>query len=275
MTNEFGRTGRTGRTGTLSNLVPGFLLLLVLLLGVPTVHGSEGDPAIWRKLVRASTTVHEVFLSRTPQIVIYDNGFVVFRDDDARALHRQVRLEGDDLTRLYLVMQNTFGLSSLTNTWLENELTYARSIQEPFRDNNDRVTIWIGIHSPPSLHTYSPALLKARSVNDVIAPAWNAMYEFNLFLAEFTHPGAEPYVPDHVEIAVQHLPRYMADQSGEAVDWPLDSIDLADVKGERPRGYHTLTGQSAREAYGLLTGNQVIRSGDQLYLVWVRPVLLP
>ncbi|MCY3712213.1 MAG: hypothetical protein OXH02_02865 [Gemmatimonadetes bacterium] len=263
-----------GRTGTLSNLIPGLLLILAVLLGVPTVHGSEGDPSIWRKLVRASTTVHEVFLSRTPQIVIYDNGFVVFRDDDARALHRQVRLEGDDLTRLYLVMQNTFGLSSLTNAWLENELTYARSIQEPYRDNNDRVTIWIGMHSPPSLHTYSPALLKARSVNDVLAPAWNAIYEFNLFLAEFTHPEAEPYVPDRVEIAVQHLPRYMADQSGEAVDWPLDAIDLAEVKGKRPRGYRTLTGSSAREAYGLLTGNQVIRSGDQLYLVWVRPVLI-
>ncbi len=275
MTCVFGRTCRTGRTGTLNNLIPALLVVLAALLGAPSVHGSENEPAIWRKMVRASTTVHEVFLSRTPQIVIYGNGLVVFRDDDARALHRYVQLEGEDVPGLYLVMQTTFGVSSLTNEWLDNELTYARSIQEPFRDNNDKVTIWIGIHSPPSLHTYSPALLKARSVNDVIAPAWNAMYKFNLFLAGFTHPKAAPYVPDHVEIAVQHLPRYLADQSGEAVDWPLDSIDLAEVKGKRPRGYRTLTGPSAREAYRLLTGNQVIRSGDQLYLVWVRPVLLP
>lgn len=266
---------RTGRTGTLKNLIPALLVVLAALLGAPTVHGSENEPAIWRKMARASTTVHEVFLSRTPQIVIYGNGLVVFRDDDARSLHRYVQLEGEDVPGLYLVMQTTFGVSSLTNEWLDNELTYARSIQEPFRDNNDKVTIWIGIHSPPSLHTYSPALLKARSVNDVIAPAWNAMYKFNLFLAGFTHPKAAPYVPDRVEIAVQYLPRYLADQSGEAVDWPLDSIDLAEVKGKRPRGYRTLTGPSAREAYGLLTGNQVIRSGDQLYLVWVRPVLVP
>lgn len=275
MTCVFDRTGMTGRTGTLNNLIPALLVVLAALLGAPTVHGSENEPAIWRKMARASTTVHEVFLSRTPQIVIYGNGLVVFRDDDARSLHRYVQLEGEDVPGLYLVMQTTFGVSSLTNEWLDNELTYARSIQEPFRDNNDKVTIWIGIHSPPSLHTYSPALLKARSVNDVIAPAWNAMYKFNLFLAGFTHPKAAPYVPDHVEIAVQHLPRYLADQSGEAVDWPLDSIDLAEVKGKRPRGYRTLTGPSAREAYGLLTGNQVIRSGDRLYLVWVRPVLLP
>ncbi|MXW05398.1 MAG: hypothetical protein F4Z81_10070 [Gemmatimonadetes bacterium] len=281
MTNEFGRTGRTdrtgstGSTGTLTNLIPGVLMVLAALLGAPTAHGSEGEPAIWRKMVRASTTVHDVFLSRTPQIVIYGNGLVVFRDDDAQALHRYIRLVDEEVPGLYLVMQTTFGLSSLTNEWLDNELTYARSIQEPYRDNNDKVTIWIGMHSPPSLHTYSPALLKARSVNDVIAPAWNAMYKFNLFLAGFTHPRAAPYVPDRVEIAVQHLPRYMADQSGEAVDWPLDSTDLAEVKGKRPRGYRTLTGSSAREAYGLLTVNQVIRSGDQLYLVWVRPVLLP
>ncbi|MDE2846613.1 MAG: hypothetical protein OXO51_07915 [Gemmatimonadota bacterium] len=278
MNNVYGRTGRigrTGRTGTLNNLIPGVLMALAALLGAPTAHGSEGDPAIWRKMVRASTTVHEVFLSRTPQIVIYGNGLVVFRDDDAQALHRYVRLVDEEVPGLYLVMQTTFGLSSLTNEWLDNELTYARSIQEPYRDNNDKVTIWIGMHSPPSLHTYSPALLKARSVNDVIAPAWNAMYKFNLFLAGFTHPRAEPFVPDRVEIAVQLLPRYMADQSGEAVDWPLDSIDLAEVTGKRPRGYRTLTGSSAREAYGLLTVNQVIRSGEQLYLVWVRPVLLP
>ena len=275
MKNVFSRNGRNGRNGALNNLIPGLFFLLAVLLGAPTVHGSEGDPAIWRKMMRASTTVHDVFLSRTPQIVIYGNGLVVFRDDEGSALHRQVRLEGDDLTRLYLTMQTSFGLSSLTNAWLDNELTYARSIQKPFRDNNDRVTIWIGMHSPPSLHTYSPALLEARSVNDTLAPAWNAMYEFNLFLAGFTHPGAEPFVPDRVEIAVQRLPRYMADQSGKAVDWPLDSIDLAEVKGKRPRGYRAITGPSAREAYGLLTVNQVIRSGDQLYLVWVRPVLLP
>ena len=280
MTNEIERSGRSGRTGTIDktgtliNVVPGLLILVAALLGASSVHGSENEPAIWRKMVRASTTVHDVFLSRTPQIVIYGNGLVVFRDDDARARHRYVQLEGEEVPGLYVVMQSNFGLSSLTNEWLDNELAYARSIQEPYRDNNDKVTIWIGIHAPPSLHTYSPALLKARSVNDVLAPAWNAIYEFNLFLAEFTHPGAEPYVPDRVEIAVQHLPRYMADQSDEAVDWPLDAIDLAEVKGKRPRGYRTLTGPSAREAYGLLTVNQVIRSGDQLYLVWVRPLLL-
>lgn len=260
--------------GTRGNLIPGLLLVLAGLLGADRAHGSEGDPAIWRKMVRASTTVHEVFLSRTPQIVIYGNGLVVFRDDDARALHRQIRLEGEEVPGLYLVMQTTFGLSSLTNEWLDNESAYAESIQEPYRDNNDKVTIWIGMHAPPSLHTYSPALLKARSVNDVIAPAWNAMYKFNKFLAGFTHPRAGPFVPERVEIAVQKLPRYMADQSGEAVDWPLDSIDLADVKGKRPRGYRTLTGADAREAYRLLTEHQVVGSAGEVYLVWVRPLLL-
>ncbi len=257
------------------NLVRGLLFLMAGVLGTADVHGAEGEPAIWRKMVRASTTVHEVFLSRTPQIVIYGNGIVIFRDDDAGSLHRQIVLKDDEVPGLYLVMQTTFGLSSLTNEWLDNELPYARSIQEPYREDNDKVTIWIGLHTPPSRHTFSPALLKARSVNDVIAPAWNAMYKFNKFLVGFTHPRAEPYVPDRVEIAVQKLPRYMADQSDEAVDWPLESIDLAEVKGKRPRGYRTLTGPSARQAYQLLTEHQAIRSGGQVYLVWVRPILLP
>ncbi len=260
---------------TLRNLVPGLLLLLAGILMAGEVHGSNVDPAIWRKVVRASTTVHKVFLSRTPQIVIYGNGIVVFRDDDADALHRQVKLEEHEVAGLYVIMQSSFGLTSLTNEWLNNELPYAQSIQKPFREDNDKVTIWIGMHAPPSLHTYSPALLEARSGNDVIAPAWRSMYKFNLFLAGFTHPRAEPYVPDRVEIAVQKLPRYMADQAGEAVDWPLDSIDLAEVKGNRPRGYRTLSGSPAREAYRVLTEHQTIRSGGQVYLVWVRPILLP
>ncbi len=122
------------------------------------------DPAIWRKLVHASTTVHEVFLSRTPQIVIYGDGLIVFRDDDFKTIHHQVRLVGDEMPLLFLMMQNSFGLPSLTNEWLENELPYAESIQVPFRESNDKVTIWIGLHSPPSMHTLSPPLLKARSV---------------------------------------------------------------------------------------------------------------
>ena len=259
-------------TGHLIRWLP---IILAGLLTAAEGHGSEGDPAIWRKMVRASTTVHEVFLSRTPQIVIYGDGLIVFRDDDFKTLHRQVRLEGEEISLLYLMMQNSFGLSSLTNEWLDNELPYARSIQAPFRENNDKVTIWIGLHVPPSRHTYSPALLKARSVNEVIAPAWNAMYKFNSFLSGFSHSGARPFVPDRVEIAVQKLPGYMEDQSEEAVDWPLDAIDLAEAKGKRPRGYRKLTGANAREAYRLLTEHQAIRSGGQVYLVWVRPLLLP
>ena len=251
------------------------LILLAVLCPPATAQESSSQPAIWRKLVRASTTVHEVFLSRTPQIVIYGDGLIVFRDDDIKTPHRQIRLEGEEISLLYVMMQNSFGLSSLTNEWLDNELPYARSIQKPFRENNDKVTIWIGLHAPPSRHTYSPALLKARSVNEVIAPAWNAMYKFNDFLSGFTHSGAQPFVPDRVEIAVQKLPGYMEDQSDEAVDWPLDSIDLAEVKGKRPRGYRKLDGASAREAYRLLTGHQAIRSGGEAYLVWVRPLLLP
>ena len=254
-----------------------FLVLIVVagLCPPAAVHGAENSPAIWRKLVRASTTVHEAFLSRTPQIVIYEEGLVVFRDDDFKKGYRQVQLSGEDRIKLYLTMQSNFGLSSLTNEWLENELPYARSIEESYRENNDKVTIWIGLHAPPSLHTYSTAVLKARSVNSVIAPAWNAFYKFNNFLVGFTHPDVAPYIPDRVEIAVQKLPRYMADQSGLAVEWPLDAIDLAAVKGKRPRGYRTLSGSSAREAYRLLNEHQAVRSGDQVYLVWVRPLLLP
>lgn len=250
--------------------------LLIVLAGLSplAVHGAENNPAVWRKLVRASTTVHAVFLSRTPQIVIYEEGLVVFRDDDFKEGYRQVQLSGEDRIKLYLTMQSNFGISSLTNEWLENELPYARSIQEPFREDNDKVTIWIGLHTPPSQHTFSPSLLKARSVNEIIAPAWNAMYKFNDFLSSFTHPDVAPYVPDRVEIAVQNLPGYMKDQSDRAVDWPLASIDLAEVKGKRPRGYRTLTGADAREAYRLLTEHQAVLSGGQVYLVWVRPLLL-
>ena len=254
------------------------ILVLIILAGFcppAAVHGAENNPAIWRKLVRASTTVHEVFLSRTPQIVIYEEGLVVFRDDDFKKGYRQVQLSGEDRIKLYLTMQSSFGLSSLTNEWLENELPYARSIEEPYRENNNKVTIWIGLHTPASLHTYSTGMLKARSDNSLIAPAWNAFYKFNNFLVEFTHPDVAPFVPDRVEIAVQKLPRYMADQSDKAVEWPIDSIDLAEVKGIRPRGYRTLSGTSAREAYLLLSEHQAIRSGDQVYLVWVRPLLLP
>ena len=259
---------------TLRNPASWLLIVLAGLFAAGEAHGSEGVPAIWRKMVRASTTVHEVFLSRTPQIVIYGNGLIVFRDDDFKTLYRQVRLEEEEIPGLYLMMQHRFGLPSLTNEWLDNELPSARSIQEPFRENNDKVTIWIGLHAPPSRHTYSPSLLKARSVNEVIAPAWNAMYKFNNFLSGFSHPRAQPFVPDRVEIAVQKLPRYMEDQSGNAVDWPLDSIGLAEMTGKRPRGYRTLIGADAREAYRLLTEHQVIRSAGQVYLVWVRPLLL-
>ena len=259
---------------TLRNPASWLLIVLAGLFAAGEAHGSEGVPAIWRKMVRASTTVHEVFLSRTPQIVIYGNGLIVFRDDDFKTLYRQVRLEEEEIPGLYLMMQHRFGLPSLTNEWLDNELPSARSIQEPFRENNDKVTIWIGLHAPPSRHTYSPSLLKARSVNEVIAPAWNAMYKFNNFLSGFSHPRAQPFVPDRVEIAVQKLPGYMEDQSGNAVDWPLDSIGLAEMTGKRPRGYRTLIGADAREAYRLLTEHQVIRSAGQVYLVWVRPLLL-
>ena len=120
---------------------------------------------------------------------------VVFRDDDAQALHRYVRLEGDEVPGLYLVMQTTFGVSSLTNEWLDNELTYARSIQEPYRDNNDKVTIWIGMHSPPSLHTYSPRAAQGPFRQRRDRAGVERMYKFNLFLAGFTHPRAYRYVP--------------------------------------------------------------------------------
>ena len=251
---------------------------LIVFVGLfyPTItHALEGEPAIWRKLARASNTVEELFLSRTPQIVIYGDGLIVYRDDDYKTIHQQVRLVGDGISELYLMMQNRFGLPSLTNDWLENELPYAQSIQEPFRENNDKVTIWIGLHSPPSLHTHTTGLLKSRSVNKLIAPAWNALYEFNSFLAGFYHPGGKIYIPDRVEIAVQKLPLYMMDQSENAVDWPIEAIDLASVTGKRPRGYRTMSGNPAREAYRLLTRHQVIRQDSQIYLVWIRPLLIP
>mgnify|MGYP001183871281 CR=1 FL=1 len=234
---------------------------------------SEDNLAIWRKFSLASTTVQEVFLSRTPQIAIYSNGLIVYRNKNQK-LHQQVQLTKDEVSELFIMMQQRFGLLSLTNEWLDKELPYAKSIQVPFTENNDKMTIWIGLHTPPSLHSYSTELIKSRSVNQLIAPAWNALFEFNKYLTEFSHPQAQPYIPNRVEIVVQKLPKYMAQEAIEAVEWPIDSIDLSVIKGNRLRGFKTLSEPIAGTAYQFLNKHPVVQYKNKSYLVWIRPLLL-
>lgn len=236
----------------------------------------ENQPFIWRKLAPGSSTVEEVFLTRTPQFVMFRDGLIIYRDDDFKKPYKQIRLNSKELGSIYVYMQNNFGLPALTPDRLNRELPYIKSVQKPvYEDDNTRVSIWISMHTPPSLHTYGTKLLAARSVSEKLGPGWKALYELSRFLAVYDHTQATPYIPERVEIAVQVLPSYMADQAGEAVEWTLSDVDLNQAKGKRMRGFKTLQGDAAQRAYKLLTENPIVKSGDTVYLVWVRPLILP
>jgi hypothetical protein len=52
-------------------------------------------------------------------------------------------------------------------------------------------------------------------------------------------------------------------------------VDLNEAKGKRMRGFKTLKGEAARQAYTFLTEHQIVKSDDTVFLVWVRPLILP
>ena len=256
-----------------------FALILVILISglglIRPVWAVESPPFIWRKLVPGSSTVEEVFLTRTPQFVLFLEGLIIYRDEAFKKPYQQIRLNSKELGALYLYMQNTFGLPALSPDRLGRELPYIKSVQKAVYDDNTKVSIWIGMHTPPSLHTYGTKLLAARSVNVRLGPGWKALYDLSHFLSYYQHTKAEPYVPDRVEIAVQTLPSYMADQADQAVAWSLTDVDLNEAKGKRIRGFKTLKGDTARKAYALLSEHQVVKAGDTVFLVWVRPLIMP
>jgi hypothetical protein len=242
---------------------------------VLAVPGPEDAPVLWRQLVPASSTTREIFLTRSPQFVLFRDGRIVYRDDAFKRPYQQVRLSEAELGAFWLYLQNEFGLPGLTPNRLKRETPYIAGVQKEVRNDNTKVSIWIGIHNPPSLHSYTTALLEARSNNTRLGPAWDALYRLHRYLAAFTFPKAEPYVPDRVEIAVQDLPSYRSGSSASAAAWPFPQVNLATIKGDRRPGFQTLTGEAARQAYALLAKTDVVKSGDGVYLVWVRPLILP
>lgn len=234
-----------------------------------------GTPLLWRMLIPGSATTQAIFLSRTPQFILFNDGRIVYRDDTFKNPYRQIRLSKQQFSLLWLQWQQDFGFFSLIPTRLQRETPYIQSMQKPLSQNNDKITLWIGTHSPPSLHTYSAALLEARSGNVKLGPAWDALYRLSLFLANFAVPDAELYHPDRVELAVQELPAYRAGAAHLAEEWSVTGVNLAEVKGQAAQGFRTLTGEVGRQAYQLLSHNEVVKSGGVTYLVWVRPLLMP
>ena len=232
-------------------------------------------PLLWRMLIPASATTQAIFLSRSPQFVLFSDGRIVYRDDTFKNPYQQIQLSKQQFTVLWPKWQQDFGLFSLVPDRLKRETPYIQSVQKPLSQNNDKVSVWIGVHSPPSLHTYSVALLEARAGNVKLGPAWDALYRLSGFLATFAVPTAEPYHPDRVELAVQELPAYRANAAPLAVEWSLKGVSLAEIKGQRSQGFRTLTGETARQAYLLLSTNEIVKSGGVTYLVWVRPLLMP
>ena len=257
------------------------ILLLLLIISdmdilIPgPVQAAENQPFLWRKMVPGSSTVEEVFLSRTPQFVMFREGLIIYRDDAFKKPYKQVQLNQLELGSFYLYMQNTWGLPALTPDRLNRELPYIKSVQKAVYNDNTNISIWIGMHTPPSLHVYGTKLLAARSVNEKLGPGWKALHDMGVFLSSYDHTKAEPYLPGRVEIAVQTLPDYMADQAHQAVAWPLEEVDLNAAKGQRMRGFMTLEGETAQKAYLLLTRQQIVKAGDTVFLVWVRPLILP
>ncbi|MEE2710699.1 MAG: hypothetical protein VYA69_14005 [Gemmatimonadota bacterium] len=254
------------------------LICLILATATPAVYAQNEDrePAFWRQLIPGSTTVKSMFATRSPQFIMYREGLIVYRNDLYNTSYQQVRLTKEEQAGLVRSMEGAFRLSGITTNRLRREDPYIQSVQKTLDPNNkNTVVIWLGMHSPPSLHRYRQTLLEARSGNDKLGPAWNMLYELNQYLSSFNHPRAKPLVPEEIEIAVQALPSYLSDKADSAKHWPFSDVSLENIKGARNRGFKTLTGNRARSAYSFLSGQPIISDGDSVYEVWVRPILLP
>jgi len=232
-------------------------------------------PVLWRQIAPASATTQQVFLNRSPQFTLFTDGLIVFRDDTSQTPYRQIRLSQSEVSALLVRWAGEFGLPGLTTNRLKRETPYIESVQKELKNDPSKVSIWIGIHNPPSLHTYPLALLEARSGNTKLGPGWDALYRLQRYLSTFTDPRAEPFVPERIEISVQELPPHLSGSAALAKEWPIPGVRLPDVKGTRKQGFRTLTGETARQAYTLLRQTEVVKSGNGVYLVWARPLLLP
>lgn len=241
-----------------------------------TAADDETVPILWRQTTPASATTEAMFIYRSPQFIVYRNGRIVFRDDALTLPYQQTQLDEDALRRFLASLEAAYHISAITSARLKAEEPYIKSVQKPvWTRDASTVTIWIGVRNPPSLHRQNVTILEARDHDPRLGPAWQALSRLNQYLAAFHHPDATPFVPDRVEIAVQHLPSRMAEKAASAASWPLSDVSLEAIKGERLRGYHRLSGEPARTVYRLVTENPVVREGDTVYLVWTRPLLLP
>lgn len=254
-------------------------LMAGLMAGVvvPEVFAQDEEqkPLFWRQFIPGSATTRAMFLSRSAQLVLYRNGMVIYQGDRDMP-YQQVMLSKNEFIILVGRIEAEYHLSVVTPERLKNEEPYIKSVQKSMSGNDvSSVVMWFGIHRPPSLFRYPAELLKARSGNIKLGPAWDSLYRYSQYLSTFHHPRAKPLVPDRIEIAVQPLPSYLSDAADSAVAWPLADVALREVQGARKRGFHTLTGDAARLAYKLLSTNSVVSDAGVTYLVWARPLLLP
>lgn len=253
-----------------------FTIALALMFTVPEADAQQNErqPAIWRQLIAGSSTVKSMFVTRSPQFILYSDGFIVYRSDQMDTRYKQVQLTEQE--RVYLVrsLESNYRVSGITNSRLKREEPYIQSMQKPVDPNNkNTVVLWLGMHSPPSVHRASQTLMKARSGNVELGPAWNLMYELSQFLSTFGHPRAELLVPDEIEIAVQELPTYLNDQANAAMPWPLKKVSLKEIQGNRKRAFKTLKGRDAQLAYAFLSEQSIVSEGNERFEVWVRPIL--
>lgn len=253
-------------------------ICLILATATPVVNAQNEDrePAFWRQLIPGSTTVKSMFVARSPQFIMYRDGLIVYRPGLTDTPYHQIQLTPEEQAFLVRSLQDAYRLSGITANRLKREDPYIQSVQKTLDPNKkDTVVIWLGMHSPPTLHRYRQTLLEARSGNEQLGPAWNMLYEFSQYLSSFNHPKSKPLVPDKIEVAVQALPSYLSDKADSAKQWPLSEVALGDIKGSRNRGFKTLNGDLARSAYSFLSGQSIISDGHNVYEVWVRPILLP
>ena len=253
-----------------------FTIALSLMFSVPEsdAQQNERQPAIWRQLIAGSSTVKSMFVTRSPQFILYSDGFIVFRGDQMDTPYKQVKLTEQE--RVYLVrsLESNYRVSGITNSRLKREEPYIQSMQKPVDTNNkNTVVLWLGMHSPPSVHRASQTLMKARSGNVELGPAWDLMYQLSQFLSTFSHPRSERLKPDEIEIAVQVLPSYLAEQASTAKPWPLREVSLKEIRGTRKRAFKSLKGRDAQLAYTFLSERSIVSEGNERFEVWVRPIL--